>query len=119
MGAASKTRAFPTSQEAEAVVKGGISYGSDGYRRPGVGGLDLAGLGWRHAQARLARLSREFQGSHIMKYRGSLCYLRQLEITDPEFGLPEGTGDSDEQACLPIRNRKRPGCMPYERGKGR
>jgi hypothetical protein len=33
-----------------------------------------------------------------MKYRGSLCYLLQLEITDPEFGLPDDTGDPDEQA---------------------
>jgi hypothetical protein len=54
-----------------------------------------------------------------MKYRGSRCYLLQLEITDPEFGLPEGTGDSDEQARQPVRNRKQLGFMPYERGKGR
>jgi hypothetical protein len=101
------------------VVKGGISYGSDGYRRPGAAGLDLAGLGWRNAQARPARLRRDVRGSQIVKYRGSLCYLLQLELTDPEFGLPEGTGDSDEQARQPVRKRKRPGFMLYERGKGR
>ena len=84
-------------QEDEAVVKGGISYGSDGYRRPGAGGLDLAGLGWRNAQARLASLRQDVR----------------------EFGRPEGTGDSDEQARQPVRNRKRPGFMLYERGKGR
>jgi hypothetical protein len=33
-----------------------------------------------------------------MNYRGNLSYLLQLEITDPEFGLPDGTGDADERA---------------------
>ncbi len=34
-----------------------------------------------------------------MNYRGNLCYLLQLEITDPDFGLPDGASDPDEQAC--------------------
>ena len=34
-----------------------------------------------------------------MNYRGNLCYLLQLEITDPDFGLPDGVSDPDEQAC--------------------
>jgi hypothetical protein len=33
-----------------------------------------------------------------MNYRGNLCYLLQLEITDPDFGLPDGVSDPDEQA---------------------